>query len=163
MRLVATGNELRLFIDGVIGAIAVGALLWTLSVRDLTAQLGERAALGTVCRLGIRVAGCSRTCRADDRLGSTQHLPLRSRLVLIGLAVIAHGSPTTPFLTSGVGRSFADAEPLYPVSIFAVTMLSLPELHGERKPQKYEYAYRTRTPWWVLDPSRTALRWRWSS
>ncbi len=146
----STWQRARLFIDGVIGAVAVGALLWTFSIGDLTAQLSEGGVWerfvgsayifldSTVLVLLMIVVVRRSTYRFD------------MRLVLIGVAGVTHLVSDYLFLTSGLGKSFAEAEPAHPISILSIALFAAAAAIVDRKPAKYEYAYRTKTPWWAL-------------
>ena len=140
----------RLFIDGIIGAIAVGALLWTFSLSDLTTQLSEGSAWERV--VGSAYVFLDATVLVVLMIVVVRRSTYRFdiRLVLIGVAGITHLISDYLFLTSGVGRSFAEAEPAHPISILSVALFAAAAAIVNRKPAKYEYAYRTRTPWWAL-------------
>ncbi|MCP4306330.1 MAG: HAMP domain-containing histidine kinase [bacterium] len=143
-------QRIRLFIDGVIGAIAVGALLWNLTIRDLTTRLGEIELVQGIVASAFVLLDTAALVVLMIVLVRRSTYRFDPRLVLIATAVVAQGFADYSFLTSGVGRSFTDAEPLYPMSVLAVTMFVAAGAMVGRQAEEYEYADQNKTPWWVL-------------
>ena len=72
------------------------------------------------------------------------------RLVFIAAAAVAQGLADLAFLTSGVGRSFTEAEPIYSLNILAVTLFTATGAIVANQPATREYAARVKTPAWAV-------------
>lgn len=132
----------RTVIDGVVGAISVGVLGWILVVGDLVDYFNTASSwarwLGTaypffdILTIILFVTLLSRR--------SQYRLDLRLSLLAFGATfqVIADLS----FLTSGVGSSFGDSHPVYPIFIAASGCLAASAYFADAPPKPREYTER---------------------
>ena len=142
--------RLRLFLDGIIGAVAVGTLIWTLFLGDIAHSLAEAPVLDrligstyVLLDIGLIVILMIVVVRRSS-------LRFDKRLVLFSLAGISQAIADAFFLTAGAGKNFAEAEPLYAMNIAAVTLFVATAANVNKAPAAREYALRTRTSVWVL-------------
>ncbi len=140
----------RLLMDGVIGAVAAGTLLWVFALAHLPEQLAEAPmwqkivgstyiVLDVVIIFALLVVLMRRSTFRFDR-----------RLLFVGAALAVEMVADYRFLTSGLGRTFAEAEPIYPLHILATALLAASSFEVARVPEPKEYAERTGTLTWVV-------------
>ncbi len=138
----------RLLLDGLIGAIAIGALLWAMKLQHLAADLNELSiwsrTIGTsyvLLDVGLLIVLVTvvikRSTYRFDR-----------RLVFIGLALLAQGGADYVFLTNGVGRTFNEVVPVFPLHIIASAMFLAAAATVSKAPEPREYADRATAPAW---------------
>jgi signal transduction histidine kinase len=138
------GRDLaRTLIDGIVGAISVGALGWILVVGDLvdyfnaasswTRWLGTAYPLLDVLTIVLVVTLLSRRSR--------YRLDIRLSLLAFGAVFQVLGDLT--FLASGVGSSFGESHPIYPIFIAASGCLTASAYFADAAPKPREYTERT--------------------
>lgn len=143
-------QRVRLLLDGVIGGVAMGALLWALFLNDIATNLrgspvtarivGSAYVLVDIVFVVVMMIVLVR--RSSHRFDP--------RLALFALAGVAQTAADIAFLQSGVGQSFSEAHPLYPVNILAVLLYFASASIVDRAPSSREYAERTSTPLWAM-------------
>lgn len=143
-------HRLRLLLDGAIGAIAIGALIWTLSLQDLTSSLRKAGVWEGFVGSAYVLLDASVLIVLMIVVVRRSTYRFDMRLVLIGLAAIAQGVGDYVFLTSGLGRSFSASEPFYTANILAVMLFLGGAVIVDRRPKTREYAERATTPWRIL-------------
>lgn len=149
----ATGNtwqRARLLLDGLIGAVAVGTMLWATTLRDLTAQLGQEGAWGQIAGSAYIILDALVLVVLMIVIVRRSTYRFDLRIVLIAGAAVAQGLGDLAFLSSGVGKSFIEAEPVYPLNILAITLFAAVGAIVQRQPATREYAARIRTPAWAV-------------
>ncbi|MDJ0925546.1 MAG: HAMP domain-containing sensor histidine kinase [Acidimicrobiia bacterium] len=149
----ATGSawqRIRLFLDGAIGAVAVGAILWATTLRDLTEQLGQQDRWGRFVGTAYIVLDALVLVVLMIVVVRRSSYRFDLRLVFIAIAAMAQGLADFAFLTSGVGRTFTEAEPIYSFNILAVTLFLATAVIVHARPEPREYAARTKTPAWAV-------------
>lgn len=143
-------HRVRLLIDGTIGALAAGTLLWAFALRNVTRDLSDAGvwarlvgtayvALDAAVLVVLMMVVIKRSTYRFDR-----------RLVLFGLGAIAQGFADFGFLRSGLGHSFNEAQPIYWLHIVAVGMFVATALNVGVRPRQREYADRTSSPPWAI-------------
>ncbi|MGA9597187.1 MAG: ATP-binding protein [Acidimicrobiia bacterium] len=143
-------HRIRLLLDGTIGGVAVFSLLWALTLRSVTTGLGTAptwarfvgtsyVALDGAVLVTLLMVVIKRSAYRFDR-----------RLVLFGVGAIAQGLADYAFLRSGLGHSFAEAEPMLGLNIVAVSMFLAAAYNVGVTPREREYADRTSSPTWAL-------------
>lgn len=133
----------RTVIDGIVGAISVGTLGWILVVGDLVDYFSTASSwarwLGTaypffdILTIILFVTLLSRR--------SQYRLDLRLSLLAFGATFQVIADLT--FLTSGVGSSFGDSHPIYPIFIAASGCLAGSAYFADAAPKPREYTERT--------------------
>ncbi len=147
----------RIVIDGLIGAISIAALFWVLVLSGIVTGLAQapiwQRVIGSmypILDLGVVVV----VMIAIVRRSSYRFDP---RLVLFAVAVLLQTVGDVSFLVSGVGSSFAEAEPLYAVFLLAAAAFLATALIVDIEPEPRHYADRTTPLWSVLAPYTAAI------
>jgi signal transduction histidine kinase len=136
-------------LDALVGGVALAALVWTAFFHDFI--MGFQAAdwwepfigflypvLDIVVVVGVMVLVIRRS-----------HFHLDLRLVFLGLAMAVQVLADFVYLAGGVGRSFADAQPPWPLNLLAVTLLLTTASLVDVTPKRREFPER-RVPIWAL-------------
>lgn len=150
-------QRLRMLIDGLIGAVSIGALLWVYAISEVTHDL-ETAALST------RVIGAAYPF-LDLTVVSIAMIVLLRRsayrfdlsLGLFTMGVAAQVAGDIAFFASAGFGSFDDAEPLYTVNLFAVAAFFASAYVLMPSTSNREYADRTPPLWISIAPYVPAL------
>lgn len=139
----------RMVLDGLIGAVSIGALMWVFLLSDVihemeTAPLMNRVIGGVYPFLDLVVF----TVAVSVLLRRSAYR-FDSRLALFTVGVVAQVFGDTVFLLSGAAGSFEDAEPIYALNLLAGAAFFATAYLLEDTPPAREYADR-RTPLLVL-------------
>jgi signal transduction histidine kinase len=132
-------QRLRVAFDGLIGAVSVGIVVWLLVLGDLFTKMRTLGAwdrwagfaypvLDTAALVTLIVVVLRRSAYRFDL-----------RLFLVGLAFIAQAVADVVYLTSGIGHTFEEARPVYPLTIAALILLFLTALMVSAQPERREY------------------------
>ena len=147
----------RIGLDGLIGAISIAVLAWVLILSRIVAGLAEApmwerliGSLYPMADVAILVV----IMIVIMRRSSHRFDP---RLVLFAAAGVLQISADVSFLVSGVGSSFAEAEPLWILYLAAVTIYLATALIIDIEPQPREYADRTTPLWSLMAPYTAAI------
>ncbi|MDJ0954164.1 MAG: HAMP domain-containing sensor histidine kinase [Acidimicrobiia bacterium] len=143
-------QRLRLLLDGIIGAVAVGALAWVL----LYSQVAEAL---TNSPTWERVVGSAYPLFDMTILVVVMIVLIRRstyrfdpRLVLLAVGWISLAVADMSFLLNGAGRSFDEAEPLFGLTLTAIAAFVLLSVFMDYPLAAREYAERPATPLWAL-------------
>ncbi len=147
----------RIILDGLIGAISIAALFWVLVLSGIVTGLAQApiwhrviGSMYPILDLGVVVV----VMIAIVRRSSYRFDP---RLVLFAVAMLLQTAGDVSFLFSGVGNSFAEAEPLYGVFLLAAAAFLATALIVDIEPEPRHYADRTTPLWSVLAPYTAAI------
>ncbi len=147
----------RIALDGLIGAISIAVLAWVVVLSRIVAGLAEapmwERLIGSLYPMAdvaimviIMIVILRRSSHRFD-----------PRLVLFAAAGALQISADVSFLVSGVGSSFAEAEPLWVLYLPAVAIYLATALIIDIEPEPREYAARTTPLWTLLAPYTAAL------
>jgi signal transduction histidine kinase len=143
-------QRIRLLLDSVIGAVAILTLGWVFLYAEVAAALETAPTwdrlvgsayplMDTTMLVVVTVVVIRRsTYRFDPRL---LHLALGS--VVLAAADVA-------FLIKGAGKSFVDAEPVFPLTLAAIAFFVVVGVSVDRPIEVREYADRPSTPLWAM-------------
>jgi signal transduction histidine kinase len=155
----AEGDRLqrsRIALDGVIGAISIGALAWVFVLDPIIVGLGDAPipdrVFGTLYPL-VDVAVIVVVMIVTIRRSA---LRFDIRLFLFTGAVLLQGIADVSYLVEGAGRSFAEAEPLFVAYLGAAALFLTTALEVDRVPPPREYADRRVPLWSMLVPYSAA-------
>ncbi|GMQ86072.1 MAG: hypothetical protein BMS9Abin07_1644 [Acidimicrobiia bacterium] len=147
----------RIGLDGLIGAISIAALFWVLVLGGIVAGLARapiwQRVIGSMyplLDLGVVVV----VMIAIVRRSSYRFDP---RMVLFAVAMLLQTVGDVSFLVSGVGSSFAEAEPLYVVFLLAAAAFLATALIVDIEPEPRDYADRSTSLWSVMAPYTAAV------
>jgi signal transduction histidine kinase len=142
---VAAGKtgRVRVWLDGLIGAVSLAAVMWVLVLADLAGEVATRGSiweriagfgyplLDTISLIVIMIVVARRSSIRFD-----------VRLLVFALALIAQTFADLTFLT-GLGTNWDDASPVFGLYLIAVAGYVLTSLLVTRRPRQREYAERT--------------------
>lgn len=142
----------RMAIDGLIGAVSIGALLWVYILSDVMRELSDAPTLTRVIGgvypfldlIALTVAMLVLLRRSAYRFDS--------RLALFTLGIMAQVIGDVIFLAAGHSGSFENAEPLYVVNFLAIAAFYGSALMLDARVQGREYADRNPPLWTVIAP-----------
>jgi signal transduction histidine kinase len=147
----------RVALDGVIGAISIGALAWIYILDPIIVGLDEAPltdqVFGTLYPLvdvGVVVVVMIVTIRRSA-------LRFDIRLFLFTGAVLFQGIADVSYLVEGAGRSYAEAEPLFVVYLGAAALFLMTALLVDRVPEPREQADRHIPLWSMMIPYSAAV------
>lgn len=145
-------QRVRVYLDSLIGALSVAAVMWVLVLHDLLAGLagasgwerwaGSAYPLLDVATLIVVVIVVSR--RSAFRFDP--------RLLLFGLGVAIQSYADLEYLRAGVGRSFGEVEPNFTAFVIAATLYYLAAVIADRTPRVRSYADRPASVWSMIGP-----------
>ncbi len=147
-----TAQRSRVFLDGLIGAVSLAAVLWTLFLADLLAQLRDApfwerliASIYPVLDIVMLVmllwvAVRRSTYRFDPRL------------LTFGFALAVQATADMTFFVNGVGQTFEEASPAYGLYIMAAAGFTAAGLLLRNSPAPREYANQGQPLWAIVAP-----------
>jgi signal transduction histidine kinase len=147
----------RMVLDGLIGAVFIGALLWVYLLSDLMHDL-EAAAIATrvigsiypfLDLLLLTVAMVVLLRRSTYRFDT--------RLTLFTVGIVAQVIGDLAFLASAQAGSFEEAQPLYAVNLFAMGAFFATAYLLRATSSTREYADRNPPLWTVVAPYLSAM------
>lgn len=150
-------QRLRAILDALIGAVSIGVISWLLVLGDLLGRMRELSAwerwagsaypvLDVFAMVAIIVVFLRRSSYRFD-----------VRLWLAALAFVAQSVADVAYLSSGVGRSFEQARPVFALNIAALMLFLAVGLIVGAQPRRREYADRRASIAALLAPYALAL------
>lgn len=170
-----TGTRLqqaRLFIDGIIGVIALTALFWVFFYSQITSALSESPAWERLVGSAYPLFDMMMLVTVMIVIVRRSTYRYDPRLVFIALGGVLQAAADIVFLLSGAGKTFGEADPLFPIHIIAIACFLAAASIVERPIESREFADRPATPLWAMAlPYGTAgvmvavllIRVRWTS
>ncbi len=150
-------HRLRVALDGLIGAVSLGTVIWVAVLSPVLPRLDEAplwerivGSLYPLLDVAVFVVLMIVTVRR-----SSYRFDLR--LLLFGAGVLAQVLGDVSYLVSGVGRSFADAEPNFGFYLAAAAAFLTVALVVDRSPEPREYAERRIPVWAMILPYSAAV------
>ena len=150
-------QRLRTAFDGMIGAVAIGALLWTLVLLPVVEGLADAETweriIGSIyplIDLAVVVIIMMITVRRSSYRFDARMFTFTGAMLLQAVADIS-------YLVEAVGKSFTEAEPLFVAYIAAAALFLATALIVDRAPESREYAERRLPLWSLLAPYSSAL------
>lgn len=142
-------NWTTTLLDGLVGGVALAALVWTAFFHDLMMGFGSAPPWETFIGLLYPVLGIGAAVAAMVMVIRRSHFHLDLRLVFLALAMTVQVLADFIYFANGVGRSFAEAQPQWPLLVLATTLLVMTASLVDRAPAKREFPERS-TPIWAL-------------
>jgi len=150
-------QRVRAILDALIGAVSIGVISWLLVLGDLLGKLQAYSAwdrwagsaypiLDVFAMVAIVVVFLRRSSYRFD-----------VRLWLAALAFVAQSVADVSYLSSGVGRSFEQAQPVFALNILALMLFLATGLIVGAQPERREYADRRAPLATLLGPYALAV------
>ncbi|MEN8234119.1 MAG: HAMP domain-containing sensor histidine kinase [Actinomycetota bacterium] len=141
--------RIRMGLDGLIGAVAVGALLWVFVLEAVVTNSIDIPAWERL--VGSAYPLVDLTALVVFMIVTVRQSSLRFdlRIILLATGILAQAVADVQFFVSGVGQSLTDAQPPQLLYMFAIGCYLATAAIVERVPVAREYADR-RPPLWAL-------------
>ncbi len=150
-------QRVRIYLDSLVGAISVAAVMWVLVLDHLILDFAAASAwdrwAGAAYPI-LDVAALMMVVIVSVRR-STYRFDLR--LLLFALGIIAQVTADLTYLWSGVGRTFAEANPNFLVFLLAATLYFVAATIVDRPPKARAYADRRASLMSMLAPYTAAV------
>ncbi len=142
-------RRMRIVLDGLVGSVSLAIVTWEWFLRGILDRVQDlspfEVIIGTAYPL-IDVATLVVVTVVTLRRSTLRFDP---RVLLIGAGFVAQAVADLLYLDRGLGQSFSDADPVYPLFLLAIIAFLAAGLSLQNPPPAREYAER-RTPWWSM-------------
>ena len=142
-------NWTTTLLDGLVGGVALAALVWTAFFHDLMIGFGGAPWWEALIGLLYPVLGIAAAVAVMVLVIRRSHFHLDLRLVFLGLAMTVQVLADFIYFSRGVGRSFAEAQPEWALLVLATTLLLITASLVDITPAKREFPEKN-TPIWAL-------------
>lgn len=150
-------QRLRVYLDGMIGALSIATVMWVVALDDLVPSLAGSSAwerwAGTAYPI-LDVAALMMVVIVISRRSAFRFDP---RLLLFGLGLLVQVFADLSFLRAGVGNSFADTDPNFLAFMIASAFYLAAATIVDRQPRAREHADRSASLWSMIAPYSAAL------
>jgi signal transduction histidine kinase len=147
----------RTGLDGLIGAVAVGALLWAFVLETVAASVRTAPVWETF--LGFAYPLVDLAALVVFMIVTVRQSSLRFdlRIILLATGIIAQSLGDIQFFVSGVGRTLSEAQPPQLLYLFAIGCYVATAAIVDRVPPGREYADRHAPLWALVAPYAAAV------
>ena len=149
-------QRIRIALDGLIGAISVGALAWALVLGPIFRGLSDAAAWERVVGSLYPILDLAAVVVFMIVLARRSTFRFDIRLVLFTIAIALQSIADVSYFVEAIGQSFAIAEPLHFAYIAAAAAFLATALIVNRVPLPREYADRHPSVWMLVAPYSAA-------
>jgi signal transduction histidine kinase len=149
-------QRVRVWLDGLIGSVALATLLWVLVLHDLMTEMAGGPRWDRIIGSAYPVLDVVALVVVMIVVVRRSNLRFDLRLMFLAVGLIAQAVGDLTLLTSGVGKTLAQAEPSYTVYLVAAISYLLAAIMLNRRPQPREYAVRPVALWAVVAPYSAA-------
>ncbi len=151
-RIDAGGSHwVTTLLDALVGGVALSALVWTAFLHDL---IEVRMASGIETAIGISYPILDIAIVVGLMImvirRSNYHFDIRLVAVALGMTIQVLSDFT--YFSRGVGRTFAEAQPSWPLLLLAVTLMVLAASVVDIVPARREYPDRSAPVWAMIWP-----------
>lgn len=108
-----TPDRVRVVVDGLVGAIALGTVLWVWFLGDLFAELAGVGTFDQVIGMAYPIVDLSLVAVVAILILRRTALQFDLRLIPFGLGMAIQSYGDLTFVLNGAGRQFADVEPTW--------------------------------------------------
>jgi len=150
-------QRIRVYLDSLIGALSIAAVMWVLVLGDLINEF-------SLATNWDRWAGSSYPILDVASLMMVVIVTVRrstfrfdARLMLLAFGITAQSIADLSYLASGVGKTFSEASPIYPAYILATAAYFGAASIADRHPKRRSYADRRAPLWSMIAPYSVAL------
>ena len=146
----------RTIIDGVVGAISIGTLAWVYGVSDLLEHFASATSWSRWMGTAYPLLDILTIILFVTLLSRRSQYRMDPRLILMSVGVGLQAAADLSYLQSGVGSTFAAAEPKYYLFVGGATMLALSAYFADSSSKPREFAERTAHIFGVVAPYAVA-------
>ena len=151
-RIDASGSHwVTTLLDALVGGIALSALVWTAFLHDL---IDVRMASGVETAIGISypILDIAIVVGLMIMVIRRSHYRFDIRLLAVAMGMTTQVLSDLTYFSHGVGRTFAEAQPAWPLLILAVTFLVVASTVVDIVPARREYPDRSAPIWAMIWP-----------
>lgn len=151
-RIDAGGSQWVItLLDALVGGVALSALVWTAFLHDL---IDGRMASGAEMAIGISypILDIAIVVGMMILVIRRSHYHFDLRLLAVALGMSTQVLSDFIYFSRGLGRTFAEAQPSWPILILAVTFLVLAASVVDIVPTRREYPERSAPIWAMIWP-----------
>jgi signal transduction histidine kinase len=109
----AVPDRVRVLVDGTVGAVALGTILWVWFLSDLFADLSSASVFDRFVGMAYPIVDLSMVAVISILILRRTALQFDLRLVPFGIAMAIQSYGDLTFVLNGAGRQFADAAPTW--------------------------------------------------
>jgi signal transduction histidine kinase len=153
----ALGNRVRVLLDGLIGAISMATLVWVVFYPGLEEHLRSATAWERFAGVAYPLLDTSMVVVAMIVTIRRSNFRFDPRIGLFGAGMVVHAFADLSLLSSGIGESFADANPNFTLFLLAIALYVTVAAVIRRQPKPREYADRRQSLWAMLAPYGVTL------
>ncbi len=147
-----TAQRTRVFLDGLIGAVSLAAVLWALLLDDLWSLLAEAPFWERLIASTYPVLDVVMLIMLLWVAVRRSMLRFDPRLLFFGVAMAMQAVADMTYFFSGIGQTFEEATPAYAIYLLAATGFTTAGALLRRVPQPREYAERGSPLWAIVAP-----------
>lgn len=151
-RIDAGGSQWTVtLLDALVGGVALGALIWTSFLHEL---IEDRIVSGVETAIGISypILDIAIVVGMMIMVIRRSHYHFDIRLVAVALAMSTQVLADFTYFSRGVGKTFAEAQPSWPLLILAVVFMVLAASVVDIVPVRREYPERSAPIWAMIWP-----------
>lgn len=149
-------QRVRILLDSLIGALSIAAVMWVLVLGDLLNAFAAASAWDHWAGSAYPILDVAALMMVVIVVARRSVFRFDVRLLLFALGIIAQSFADLGFLSSGVGKTFGETNPNYPVFLLATGLYFSGALIVDRQPKARAYADRSASLWSMLAPYTTA-------
>lgn len=135
-------DVIRTLIDGIVGAISFGTLLWIFVIEDVVSYFAEATSWDRWVGTAYPLLDVLTIVVFVTILGRRSQYRLDPRLVLMAAGAMVQAAADLTYLANGIGTTFADAEPPFVLFIAGASLLATAAYISDHRPPVHEQAPR---------------------
>jgi len=140
---VSRAEWFRVYLDGLIGALAVAAIMWIVALDDLVYALADSTAWERWVGTAYPVLDVTALIVAVIVVSRRSAFRFDPRLLFFALGLLVQVVADLSFLKAGLGNTFAETEPNYVAFVIASSLYVAAARLVDRQPEPREYADRS--------------------
>ena len=144
-------RRLRLLLDGLIGGVSIGVVLWIFEIRDLIGSNPDAPLLHRIVGSAYPSIDLAALVVVMIVVVRRSEYRFDGRLMLFAAGTSLQAGADIAYLKS-IGGSFGEAQPLFPMMLLAVAAFVATAAMVRKQPSIYEYADRSVSMLWMMAP-----------
>ena len=153
----STTQRIRVYLDSLIGALSIAAVMWVLVLGNLISEFSVAANWDRWAGSAYPILDVASLMMVVIVTVRRSTFRFDVRLMLFAMGITAQSIADLTYLASGIGKTFAEASPVYPAYIMATLLYFSAALIADRHPKRRSYADRAAPLWSMIAPYSVAL------
>ncbi len=154
---VGLSQRIRIYLDSLIGAVSMAALMWIITLEDLIGRLENATAWEKWAGTAYPVADVAALIVVVIVSVRRSTFRFDPRLVFFSLGLILQAIADLRFLDTGIGNTLTDAQPNFAAFLLASMCYTMAAASADRPPRPRAYAERKTPLWAVATPYTVAV------